>query len=144
MVNVGFIGEDERKLDSKDRVPLPFKHKNYIEAMTLNPEVKNSVILKKAKGGKKCIEVMPIETWEKMVNEYIGKATLDNESQDDEIWKKTRGTFEAKIDSMGRIRIPKKLKEFANIKKKVIFIGAIDRIQIWGEEELKKYDEENQ
>jgi len=78
-----------------------------------------------------------------MVNEYISKATLDNESQDDEIWEKTRGTFQVKIDSMGRIRIPKILKEFANINKKVIFIGAIDRIQIWAEEELKKYDADN-
>lgn len=144
MLNIGFIGEDERSLDLKDRVPLPFKYKNYIEAITVNPEAKNIIILKKAKGGKKCIEAMPVETWEKMVNEYIGKATLDNETQDDEIWKKTRGTFDVKIDSMGRIRIPKVLKEFANIKKKVIFIGAVDRIQIWGVEELKKYEEENQ
>ena len=144
MLHIGFIGEEERSLDLKDRVPLPFKHKNYIEEITLNPEAKNTVILKKAKGGKKCIEAMPIETWEKMVKEYIGKANLDNELQDDEIWQKTRGTFEVKIDSMGRIRIPKILKEFAGIKKKVIFIGAIDRIQIWGQEELKRYDQENQ
>ncbi|HPD19430.1 MAG TPA: hypothetical protein PLF61_07185 [Candidatus Goldiibacteriota bacterium] len=143
MLNIGFIGEDERSIDLKDRVPLPFKHKNYIEATTINSEAKNTIILKKAKGRKKCIEAMPIETWEKMVNEYISKATLDNESQDDEIWEKTRGTFQVKIDSMGRIRIPKILKEFANINKKVIFIGAIDRIQIWAEEELKKYDADN-
>ncbi|MCX8093393.1 MAG: hypothetical protein N3E50_04425 [Candidatus Goldbacteria bacterium] len=143
MLNLGFIGEDERKIDSKDRVPLPFKFKNYIEERATNPEAKNTIILKKAKGGKRCLEAMPSETWEKMVNEYIQKATLDNENQDDELWKKTRGAFEVKIDSMGRIRIPKILKEFANINKKVIFIGAIDRIQIWSEEELKKYDEEN-
>lgn len=143
MLNLGFIGEDERKIDAKDRVPLPSKFKKYIEERATNPEAKNTIILKKAKGDKKCIEAMPSETWEKMVNEYIQKATLDNELQDDELWKKTRGTFEVKIDNMGRIRIPKILKEFANINKKVIFIGAIDRIQIWSEEELKKYDAEN-
>lgn len=143
MLNLGFIGQEERKVDAKDRVPIPFHYKDYIEKITKKADAKNILILKKARGGKKCIEAMPSESWEKMVKEYIEKMSLENEEHDDNTWLKSREAFVVKIDSMGRIRIPKILKKFADIEKKAIFIGAIDRFQIWGEKELKKFDEAN-
>ncbi|HDQ25921.1 MAG TPA: hypothetical protein ENN43_04160 [bacterium] len=142
MLRTGFIGEYEHSLDDKDRVSIPSKYKKYVEDIADKPEARELLILAKAPGKKRCIEAIPVQDWERLAEDYRKSVTLKDETgeADDKIWQKSRRAFEAVIDRTGRIRIPSKLKEYAGIGKKVIFIGAIDRFQIWGEAELKKFD----
>lgn len=42
------------------------------------------------------------------------------------------------IDKQGRILIPAKLKELANLTKDVVIVGVIKKIEIWDKETLEK------
>ena len=37
-------------------------------------------------------------------------------------------------DGQGRILIPAKLREYANLQKEVVVIGSFDRVEIWNAE----------
>ena len=49
------------------------------------------------------------------------------------------GAREVDLDKMGRILIPDYLKSYASLKKKIIFVGLFDRVEIWDEREFQKY-----
>ena len=52
------------------------------------------------------------------------------------------GASEVEVDKQGRILLPAKLREFADITKDVALIGAGERIEIWNEERWRKLQEE--
>ncbi len=49
------------------------------------------------------------------------------------------GASEIEVDSIGRILIPDYLRDFADLKTKVIFAGVHDRIEIWNEKRWSDY-----
>lgn len=49
------------------------------------------------------------------------------------------GAVEIDVDSVGRILIPDYLKDFANLKSKVVFAGIHNRAEIWNEKSWIEY-----
>jgi len=47
------------------------------------------------------------------------------------------GAMEVAFDGLGRILIPDYLKNYAGMKKKVIFVGLYNRVEVWDEEEFQ-------
>ena len=47
--------------------------------------------------------------------------------------------FEAEEDNQGRILVPQELRDYAKIKKQIVFIGAGNRVEIWAEEVWEDY-----
>ena len=43
------------------------------------------------------------------------------------------GAMDAKLDNLGRILIPDYLKDYAQLKKKIVIAGVFNRIEIWDE-----------
>ena len=57
------------------------------------------------------------------------------------------GAVDMNLDSQGRILVPEYLKDYANLKKKVVVAGLFNRLELWSEDEWTKYKkaaEENQ
>jgi len=52
------------------------------------------------------------------------------------------GAHPVQLDNQGRITLPQDLKSLAEIKEKVIIIGAFNKIEIWSEENWNKYYQE--
>jgi len=48
------------------------------------------------------------------------------------------GASEVEIDSMGRILIPDYLKDFADLKSRVVVVGLHNRLEIWDERKWKE------
>lgn len=46
--------------------------------------------------------------------------------------------YEAELDSQRRFVVPVKLRQYAGLKDKVVFIGLGDRIELWDEEVWRK------
>jgi len=46
---------------------------------------------------------------------------------------------EVELDGQNRFVIPKHLKEYAGIKKKTVFVGVKERIELWDEEQWSNY-----
>jgi MraZ protein len=49
------------------------------------------------------------------------------------------GAVEVDVDSIGRILIPDFLREFADLKEKVVFAGVHNRIEIWDDKRWGEY-----
>ena len=41
------------------------------------------------------------------------------------------GAIEIEFDQLGRIFIPEYLRTYANLKKEIIFVGVLERVEIW-------------
>lgn len=50
--------------------------------------------------------------------------------------------YELETDSQGRVVIPENLKNYAQLKTEVVFLGLRDRVELWGEQNWKKREEE--
>jgi MraZ protein len=143
VIKTGFTGEYEHNLDEKGRVSLPAKIKKYIEEAADGEELAGKIVLTKSTT-RKCLEAFMVDDWQRMVASYNQNMNLKENKVDDSIVDVGRNTDTVTLDKAGRIMINGKLKEFAEIKKKVVFIGAIDRVLIWSSELLAEYDKGRQ
>ncbi len=143
MQEIGFIGSYEHILDDKERVNIPAKFKKDIE-MSSDPQTSRCLILTASEtaDGKKYIDIFHISKWSKIAMEYEEKEMKEywegqlDSNKDTRIRKKMRFTYQVNMDKSGRIIIPQKLKEYAGIKKEVIFIGRKYRIELWDKNTL--------
>ena len=51
------------------------------------------------------------------------------------------GATEVSPDGLGRILVPKTLKEFAQIKEDVVIVGVSNRIEVWSKEKWREFYE---
>ena len=49
------------------------------------------------------------------------------------------GAAEVEVDGAGRILIPEHQKEFAGLKKMIVFAGVSDRVEIWEADRWNSY-----
>jgi MraZ protein len=49
------------------------------------------------------------------------------------------GATEVTLDNLGRILIPKPLKDFAEIQQEVVFVGVSTRMEIWAKEKWQAF-----
>lgn len=119
-----FIGSETHTIDSKGRVSLPAKMRKNI-----SPEADGTFVI--ARGLDKCINVYPRDEWDKYVDEELSKLNAKHKKTRYFIRKLMEWSVEAKLDSHNRISLPKKLMDLAEIKKEVLIIGAINRIELW-------------
>ena len=116
------IGEYRHVLDSKKRLSLPSKFRKALG--------KRIVV---THGLDSCLFLYPLKGWvrvaEKLRELSMGQADTRGFNR-----FMLAGAIDVEIDSMGRILIPDFLKEFANLKQKVVLIGVNDRLELWNDE----------
>lgn len=121
------IGEYLHTLDSKKRISLPAKFRK---------EVGRKVVV--TRGLDSCLFMYPQKAWEriaeKVSNLPVGQADTRGMSR-----FLLAGAVETEVDSAGRILIPDFLKEFADLKTRVVLAGVSDRIEIWNEKTWDEY-----
>jgi MraZ protein len=128
------IGEYQHTLDSKKRLSLPAKFRK---------EVGKKVVI--TRGLDACLFMFPLSTWkgiaQKLQQLPIGGADTRGMSR-----FLLAGASETDVDQAGRILIPEYLKEFADLRSRVVLAGVSDRVEIWNErlwEEYKRRIERN-
>lgn len=52
-------------------------------------------------------------------------------------------THQGHLDASGRVLIPEKLKAAAGIDKEVVFVGVVDRVEIWAKERWESYEQQS-
>lgn len=121
------IGEYLHTLDSKKRLSLPSKFRK---------EVGRKVVV--TRGLDTCLFMFPQKAWEniarKVSNLPVGQSDTRGMSR-----FLLAGAVETEVDSAGRILIPDFLKEFANLKSRVVLAGVSDRVEIWNEKAWDEY-----
>ena len=121
------IGEYEHTLDEKKRVSLP---KSFRVALG-----KKMVI---TRGLDNCLFVYSQKSWEKVAArlDQLSFAQADTRGISRFILS---GAAEVIPDTAGRILIPEHQKQFAGLKKTVVFAGVSDRVEIWDKEKWMSY-----
>lgn len=121
------IGEYLHTLDSKKRLSLPAKFRK---------EVGKKVVI--TRGLDACLFMFPTKTWAGIAQklEQLPFGQSDTRGMSRFI---LAGAVETEVDSAGRILVPDFLKEFADLRSRVVLAGVSDRIEIWNEKTWEEY-----
>ncbi len=127
-----FLGEHNGKLDPKNRVVLPSAL-----LKQMSPDAMNQVVLKKGLG--KFLVVYPLNVWLKTIDE-ISKINQFNPQASEFRRRFLMGASSPMdLDSASRFLVPKNMLEHAGLKKDVVLLGDIDKIELWDREEYERY-----
>lgn len=113
------VGEHEHTLDEKKRISLP---KNFRAALG------KRVVM--TRGLDNCLFVFSRESWDKMMQKIQSLSFVQPETRAFSRFFLS-GAAEVDVDQAGRILIPDHQKEYADLKKRVVFAGVSDRVEIW-------------
>ncbi len=121
------IGEYLHTLDGKKRISLPSKFRK---------EIGRRVVV--TRGLDTCLFMFSLKAWEKIAEKVsnlpVGQADTRGMSR-----FLLAGAVETEVDGAGRILIPEYLKEFADLKSRVVLAGVSDRVEIWNEKTWEEY-----
>ncbi len=130
-----FLGEYQPNITEGSRIALPKKLRDQVRG--------DDLIL--SRGFEKCIFVYDKEDWVTEAQKQVENPISDSKTRDLKRYMYA-GASETTIDSQGRVVIPSSLKNYAQIDKKTIVIGAGDHIEIWDidnwEKQLEKISQD--
>jgi MraZ protein len=119
---LSFRGHYEHSLDSKDRLTVPARFR---------APLADGVVL--AKGLDPCVEVWTTDNYASFTDDFLSQAnplTPDGRM----VRRFFHGnSYDEKLDSAGRIRIPKHLVEHAELAGACVVIGMADHFEVWNE-----------
>ena len=114
-----FMGEYNHSIDSKGRLIIPSK---------LREDLGESFVITKGLDG--CLFIYTEKEWENVENKFREMPLTTKDAR-----KFSRfffaGAAKMETDKQGRILIPNSLREFALLKKDVVLVGVLDRVEIW-------------
>lgn len=121
------IGEYEHTLDEKKRVMLP---KSFVKTLG-----KKMVM---TRGLDSCLFLFSVDAWEKMAEKLQALSFAQADTRGFNRFLLS-GAIEVEADAAGRILISDHHKQFAGLKKTVVFAGVSDRVEIWDTAQWKQY-----
>lgn len=117
-----FSGEYEYKIDAKGRVAIPAKFRG---------EFWEGIVL--ARGLERCIIAYPPPVWTEIADKF--SALPITRSRERRIGRVIFATaFSLELDEQGRVVLPPKLRQYAEIKETVIVAGINNYLEIWSKE----------
>lgn len=117
-------------LDNKRRLAIPAK---------LRKELGERAVL--TRGLDNCLFLYPIHEWQKLT-EKLGQLPVGQGDTRSFLRLMLAGAVEAELDQLGRILIPDYLKNYADLKQKVVIAGIYNRLEIWDEGRWESYKNE--
>ena len=130
-----WYGEYIHTLDSKDRFILPARFRDKLKTL----KQKKLYI---TRGLDSCLSLYAHEAWKKLEEKF---ESLSFTKQQSRSFNRLlfSGASEIEVDSQGRITLPEYLKEFAKVKREIVIIGVVNRIEIWDKTCWDKFYQEN-
>ena len=128
-----FYGEFEHAIDRKGRLIIPAKFRQVFKEHDIK-----SLFLTRGLDG--CLFVFSESEWRVAESRFKQVSFTKGEGR-----KFNRmffsGAAEVAVDGLGRLLVPKPLKEFAQIKQDVIIVGVSNRMEIWAKEKWRAFYE---
>ena len=121
-----FLGEYKHNVDYKGRLSVPKKFRGQL--------TKGSVL---TKGLDRCLFLYTSEGWGTLSDRV---RELPVTASDARAFGRYlfSGAIEIEFDRLGRIFIPDYLRGYAGLKKEVVVVGVLERIEIWDKVRWKK------
>jgi MraZ protein len=130
-----FQGHANTNLDEKGRIIIPSKFRKHI-----SPEANG--VMNVTLGRDNCIWMFPSHEWIKV----LGTLSTINPYTEHEVMMRRQMLFhseELMVDSQHRILIPAEILSKVGIKKDVLLIGQLERIELWNPNNYEKYLKES-
>ena len=129
-----FCGSFPAKIDEKSRLRLPAKFRQLIE------EKENSFFVTSDNG--ECAQIYPWAVWEKIVEKLQEHPKMSPVKVKYQTVTNFYG-LQTEMDPQGRILIPQRLRDKAQISGDVVVIGENDHMVVWNESIIQKNVEAN-
>ena len=126
-----FQGHAKTSLDEKGRIIIPSKFRKHI-----SPEANG--VMNVTLGRDNCIWMFPSHEWQKV----LGTLSTINPYTEHEVMMRRQMLFHSEelgVDSQHRILIPAEILSKVGIKKDVLLIGQLERIELWHPSNYEKY-----
>lgn len=130
-----FYGEYEHSIDRKGRVIIPARFRQVLRAT-------NSEVLFITRGLDRCLFVFAESEW-RLVEARFKQVPFTKAEGRTFNRLFFSGAIETTPDPLGRVLLPKHLKEFAQIKQDVVVVGVSTRMEIWAREQWRKFYEQS-
>lgn len=128
-----FYGEYDHTIDTKGRLIIPAKFRQALKTHDVQ-----SLFLTRGLDG--CLFLFTDAEWRLLEGRFKQISFTKGEGR-----KFNRlffsGASEVAVDRLGRLLIPRALKEFAQVKDDVVIVGVASRIEIWAKELWKSFYE---
>lgn len=122
-----FMGQYEHTIDAKGRTIIPAKYREGLG---------DGFVVTRGLDG--CLYLYPAEAWQ----EFAAKLqNLPSSLQNRQIQRQFLSkAMEVTLDKQGRILVPAMHREMAGLKKDVVFVGMMNRVELWDKARLEKED----
>jgi MraZ protein len=122
-----FLGEYQHSLDPKNRFTVPSKFREGLGESFVA-----------TKGLDNCIFLYPLSEWQTIEEKM---RALPFTQSDVRAFARffLSGACECEMDKQGRILVPQKLREYAQIDKEAVIIGVGSRVEVWSSENWERY-----
>ena len=114
-----FMGEYRHTVDPKGRLIVPSKFRELLGT--------EFVVTRGLDG---CLFVYPMDSWTAYVDK-LKKLPLTDKNARLFMRFLIAGANTCELDKQGRILIPAKLRKSAGLEKDLVFVGMINRVEIW-------------
>ncbi|MBI3245385.1 MAG: division/cell wall cluster transcriptional repressor MraZ [Deltaproteobacteria bacterium] len=132
-----FRGSFEHTVDEKGRVSIPSKFREIL----LKLEDERLIATKFILDSRRCLDVYPQAAWDTFEEDLKEKPRFE------ETFLKLESFYfsnaqDCVLDKQGRILLPPVLREYAGLKKEVVFAGAREKFRIWDKTVWQQINEE--
>jgi transcriptional regulator MraZ len=128
-----FRGSFEHTLDGKGRLSVPAKFREVLLGKGDERIVITNFLVDEAR----CLDVYPLDEWLRFEDEVRKKPRFDRKMVMFQNYY-LGGAYECSVDKQGRILIPPLLRKYADLKRNVVLVSALEKFRIWDEETWKK------
>ena len=126
-----YIGHYWQTIDTENRVELP-------EAIRQVSDSSQYVI---TRGLKTCLLLYPVGRWKEMQAEVVQLNDASGEVR--HFYRRVlMWALDTTTDENGRIEIPSKLREVADLDQRVLLLGVDTHVELWDPGRLKEYLDE--
>ena len=93
-------------------------------------------------GDRRWLDVYPFAAWEQLEAKILSKRRFDPRMQQfKDVY--VSGAHECAPDGQGRILLPQHLRDWAGLKRDVVFTGHVDMFKIWDRDTWnRRFDEQ--
>ena len=113
-----FMGQYEHTIDAKGRTIIPAKYREGLG---------ETFIITRGLDG--CLYLYPSDAWQEFADKLQSlPSTLQNRKIPRQFLSKA---MEVSLDKQGRILVPALHREMADLEKDVVFVGMMNRVELW-------------
>ena len=122
-----FMGQYEHSIDTKGRIIIPAKFRDNLG---------ESFVVTRGLDG--CLFLYPDAEWQRFVEKLQSLPSNQNTRRMQRQFLSK--ALEVALDKQGRILIPSLLREIADLEKEVVFVGMMNRVEVWDKHKLAEQD----